>query len=501
MPGARWFPGAHLNWAEHCAAPGRRARRRTTVVVARSQTRERTTLTADELRDAGRSRCGPGCERLGVGRGDRVAALRCRTSPRRSSRCSPRPAWARSGPRCAPEFGVRSVVDRFSQIEPKVLLAVDGYRYGDRDGRPRAPRWPPSGRRCPSLAATVLLPYLATRCVHASPDAMHLGRAGRRARAACASSRCRSTTRSTSSTRSGTTGLPKPIVHGHGGILLEHLKIHALHHDLGPADRFFWFTHHRLDDVELPRLRARWSARAIVLFDGVAGPSRPRGALGAGRRGGRHLLRHIGAVPDGLPQGRACAPGELADLSRAARDRLDRRAAAGRGVPLGATRRSAHRSISSRSPAAPTCAPRSSAPSPLRAGLGGRDQLPPPRLRGRGVRRRTGRPLVGEQGELVITAPMPSMPVGFWNDPDGSRYRDGVLRRLPRRVAPRRLDHLHRARLVRDHRPLRRHAQPRRRAARHGRVLRGRRGPARDRRLPRRPPRRRRPAAAVRRPA
>ena len=111
----------------------------------------------------------------------------------------------------------------------------------------------------------------------------------------------------------------------------------------------------------------------------------------------------------------------------------------------------------------------------------GRDLRAVPRRRRRTRSTARATRVVGELGELVITQPMPSMPVGLWNDPDGSRYRGSYFDTLPGRLAPGRLDQVHRARQLRHHRPLRRDAQPRRRAPRHGRVLRGGRGAPGDR--------------------
>ena len=275
---------------------------------------------------------------------------------------------------------------------------------------------------------------------------------------------------------SGTTGLPKPIVHGHGGILLEHLKMLALHHDLGPGDRFFWFTTTGWMMwnflVSGPAVGA-----AIVLFDG--NPAAPD--LGALWR----LAEEAGVTYFGTsaPFLLACrkaglVPRELADLSAAARGRLDRRAAAAGGLPLGVRGgRAPPLQLQSLSGGTDVC-----------TGFVGGVPLLPVRAgeiscrclgrAGRGVRPGTASRSIGELGELVITAPMPSMPVGFWGDPDGEPLPRGVLRRLPGRLAARRLDHHHRARHLRDHRPLRRHPQPRRRAAGHGRVLLGRRGAA-----------------------
>ena len=226
---------------------------------------------------------------------------------------------------------------------------------------------------------------------------------------------------------SGTTGLPKPIVHGHGGILLEHLKMLALHHDLGPADRFFWFT--TTGWMMWNYLVSGLAVGAtIVLFDG--NPAYPDLA----RCGGWPRRRASRTSGTSAPFLMACrkaglAPGQIADLSAPARRRLDRRAAAGRGVPLGVRggRRRVSSSRSSRRHRRLHRLRRRRAAGP---GARRRDHLPDARLR-RSRRSTDGRPVVGELGELVITAPMPSMPVGFWGDADGSRYREAYFDDFP----------------------------------------------------------------------
>src|SRR6185503_6214067 len=226
---------------------------------------------------------------------------------------------------------------------------------------------------------------------------------------------------------SGTTGLPKPIVHGHGGILLEHLKIHALHHDLGTADRFFWFT------------TTGWMMwnylasgllvdAAVVLYDGS--PADPDlGALW--RMAAEEGVTYFGTSAPFLMACRkdGLAPGELADLSAL-------RGLGSTGAPLPAegfryvyelVSPSVH--LQSVSGGTDVCTAFVGA-SPLVPVWEGEiscrhlgcavDAFAP-----------DGRPLVGEQGELVITRPMPSMPVAFWNDPDGSRYRDAYFAEFP----------------------------------------------------------------------
>src|SRR5438309_4402133 len=154
MPGARWFEGATLNYAEHAL----RSDGDMTMVISRSQTRDPVELTAAELRDqVGRARAG--LQRLGVTEGDRVAAYLpnvAETVVAFLATASLGAIWSS----CAPEFGIRSAVDRFRQIEPKVLLAVDGYRYGGK-GFDRTEAVAALEQELPTLERTLVLPYLA----------------------------------------------------------------------------------------------------------------------------------------------------------------------------------------------------------------------------------------------------------------------------------------------------------------------------------------------------
>ncbi|MGH2429389.1 MAG: acetoacetate--CoA ligase [Candidatus Limnocylindria bacterium] len=414
MPGARWFPAARLSWAEHALRLDGRAAD-DTVIVARSQTRERRTLSADELRDAV-ARTRAGLQRLGVGRGDRVAAY----LPNVPEAVVALLATASLGAvwsSCAPEFGTRSVVDRFSQISPKVLLTIDGYRYGAKDVD-RTDEVVAIRSALPSLAATVVLPHLRRTEDPRIPGALTwdqlTAEPGELAFEQVPFDHPLFVLYS-----SGTTGLPKPIVHGHGGIMLEHLKIHALHHDLGPQDRFFWFstTGWMMWNYLVSGLLVD---ATIVLYDGS--PTHPD-LMALWRLAAEEGVTYFGTSAPFLMGCRkeGLAPGREANLSAL-------RGIGSTGAPLPAEGfrwvyeafdPSVH--LQSVSGGTDVCTAFVGA-SPLVPVWEGEISC---RHLGCAVEAfdASGRPVVGEQGELVITAPMPSMPVSFWGDADGSRYR------------------------------------------------------------------------------
>lgn len=417
MPGARWFPGATLNYAEQVLrTPGLAGD--APVALGYSQSRPPVTLTADELREQVR-RVAAGLRRLGVAPGDRVAAY----APNIPETLVLLLATASLGAvfsSCAPEFGTRSVVDRWQQIEPAVLVAVDGYRYGDKvvDRREEVAA---IRSALPSLRHNIELPYLDPQAGGGweelaaptdEPLTFHKVRFDHPLYVLYSS---------------GTTGLPKPIVHGHGGILLEHLKMLALHQDLGPGDRFFWFTTtgwmmwNYL--VSAPAVGA-----AVVMFDGS--PAYPD--LGALWR----LAAGSGMTFFGTSAPYLMACRKAGVVPRAEADLSGLRGIGSTGAPLPGEgfswvyeQVSGTALLHSLSGGTDVCTGFLGGV-PLRPVWRGEISC---RCLGASVEAYDpeGRPVTGRLGELVITAPMPSMPVGFWGDESGERYREAYFAPFP----------------------------------------------------------------------
>ncbi|HET9852172.1 MAG TPA: acetoacetate--CoA ligase [Candidatus Limnocylindrales bacterium] len=422
MPGARWFPDATLNYAEHVLRLSGRADD-DVVLVGRSQTRAPVELTAAELRDAV-ARCRAGLERLGVERGDRVAAY-LPNVPEAIVALLASASLGAIWSSCAPEFGVRAVIDRLAQIRPRVLLAVDGYRYGDKPIDRRA-ELADIRAALPSVESTVVLPYLDERAATAVPDSISwtelLGQPAELAFEPVPFDHPLYILYS-----SGTTGLPKPIVHGHGGILLEHLKALALHTDLRPGDRFLWFstTGWMMWNYLVSGLAV---GSTVVTFDG--NPAWPDlGELW--RLAAETKATYLGLGAPYLMSCRKAAltPGRDLDLSAL-------RGVGSTGAPLPAAGfRWVRDAVSPSIPVGSL-----SGGTDLCTGFLGPAPLVPVwageiscRMLGAKVEAfdEGGHPVIGREGELVITAPMPSMPVGFWGDADGSRLREAYFSTYP----------------------------------------------------------------------
>ena len=419
MPGAVWFPGARINYAAHLLAANGRDPDEVTI-IARSQSRARRTLTLADLRSQV-ARARTGLAELGVTKGSRVVAFMPNipeTLVAMLATASLGAIWAS----VAPEFGVRSVVDRLRQVEPSVLLAVDGYRYGttaiDRRDEVAAIR-----RALPSLDAVVGIAYLdedatlpdATTWQHlldndaTAEDLDHEPVAFDHPLWILFSS--------------GTTGLPKPIVHGHGGILVEHLKMLGLHTDLGPDDRFFWFSTTGWMMWNY-LVSAGLVGATTVMFDG--NPGHPD-LMALWRLAAEERLTYMGLS---APFIMACRKQDLHPATSLDLHRL--RGIGSTGAPLPAAgfewlldAVSPTAQIGSISGGTDVCTA-FVGPSPLAPVVLG--EIP---ARALGARVEAwdedGTPVVGRQGELMITAPMPSMPVCFWGDEDGSRYREAYF--------------------------------------------------------------------------
>jgi acetoacetyl-CoA synthetase len=380
-------------------------------------------MTAAELRDAV-ARCRAGLARLGVRRGDRVAAF-LPNIPEAIVALLATASLGATWSSCAPEFGVRAVLDRFGQIEPRVLISIDGYRYGDRAVDRRA-ELAEIRAGLPSLEATVVVSYLdpagagtvpasvAWRDLLAGPAALDFEAVPFDHPLYILYS-------------SGTTGLPKPIVHGHGGILLEHLKALALHTDLGPADRFLWFTTTgwMMWNYLVSGLLA---GSTVVTFDG--NPAYPD-LTALWRLASETGTTYLGVSAPFLMACRKAglSPGRDLDLTAL-------RGVGSTGAPLPATGFEwVHDAVSDAIPVGSL-----SGGTDLCTGFLGPSPLVPVwsgeiscRMLGARVEAfdEAGRSIVGREGELVITAPMPSMPVALWGDPDGSRLREAYFSTFP----------------------------------------------------------------------
>ena len=414
------------------------------------------------------------CARAGVRPGDRVAGYlpnMPETIIAMLAAASLGAVWSS----CSPDFGVQGVLDRFGQIEPKVLFAVDGYLYGGKTHRRARQAAPRSRRSCRRVERVVVVPYAAaTRRSRARARRAALwttSSAPHRGARRSTSRGCRSTTRSTSSTRRARPGVPKCIVHGAGGTLLQHLKEHLLHCDVKPRRPPVLLHHLRLDDVELARLGPRRRRDAAALRR-LAVPSRRQRAVRLRRaRAGITRLRHLGQVHRRAAPRPGSSRRKTHELATRARDRSrPARRSSPESFDYVYGNDQARRCSSPRSRAAPTSSPAScSAIRPCRCGAARS------RRRGLGMAVEVfdddGRPVARREGRAGLHGAVPVDAGRLLERPRRQQVPRRLLRALPGRLVPRRLRRADRARR-RDHlRPLRRGAQPGRRAHRHRRDL------------------------------
>jgi acetoacetyl-CoA synthetase len=423
MPGAEWFAGARLNYAEHVFAGKEDAE---PAILHASELRELDQLSWGELR-AQVAAVAAGLRELGVERGDRVVAY-IPNIPEAIvaflASASIGAVWSS----CSPDFGPASVIDRFAQIEPKVLFAVDGYRYGGKDFD-RRDVIAELQAAMPSLRRTVVLPYLEP-----NPDLSSLSDASRWDELLAAGEGAGLSFERVPFEHplwvlysSGTTGLPKAIVQGQGGILLEHLKKLHLHVDAHPGDRLFWFTTTGWMMWNF-LVSGLLTQAAIVLYDGS--PGHPDMSV-LWDLADRAEVTMFGTSASYIA---ACMKDGVKPA--AGRDLSGLKAVGSTGSPLSPEgfdwiyeQLGEDTWLFSTSGGTDLCT----------AFVGGTPLLPVYRgeLQARALGAAVeawdedGNSVIDEVGELVVTEPMPSMPVCFWGDPDGSRYRASYFEQYP----------------------------------------------------------------------
>jgi acetoacetyl-CoA synthetase len=417
MPGAQWFPDARLNFAQNLL----RAPDDSDAIVFWGEDKVKRRLTRRALH-ALVSRLQQALAAAGVRKGDRVAGY-LPNLPESTAAMLATASLGAVWSSCSPDFGPQGVLDRFGQIEPKVLFCSDGYLYGGKefDTQDKAAQ---VLARLPSVRKCVLLPYLG-----APP------RVGESLEQFIAPFEAKPVAFEQVEFNhplyilfsSGTTGVPKCIVHGTGGTLLQHLKEHRLHSDVGPGDRVFYFT-------TLGWMMWNWlvsglaAGATLLLYDGSPFVARAKVLFDFADAEG---MTHFGTSAKFID---AIAKVGLKPRATHKLDRL--RAILSTGSPLlpegfDYVYESVKQDVCLSSISGGTDI--------VSCFVLGNPILPVWRgeiqCKGLGlaveVYDEQGRPLAGEKGELVCTRPFPAMPIGFWNDPDGAKYRAAYFEKYP----------------------------------------------------------------------